>query len=53
MGGSSLSMAPAFVVGQLCDIVDLDGPLLSKCDVPHGLHYDGDLVAPPDVALWG
>ena len=27
MGGSSLAMAPAFVVGQLCDVVDLDGPI--------------------------
>ena len=26
MGGSTLAMAPGFVVGQLCDIVDLDGP---------------------------
>ena len=26
MVGTSLAMAPAFVVGQLCDIVDLDGP---------------------------
>ena len=26
MVGTSLAMAPAFVLGQLCDIVDLDGP---------------------------
>jgi L-Ala-D/L-Glu epimerase len=26
MGGSTLAMAPAFVLGQLCEIVDLDGP---------------------------
>ena len=27
MVGTSLAMAPAFVLGQLCDIVDLDGPI--------------------------
>ena len=26
MVGTSLAMAPAFILGQLCDIVDLDGP---------------------------
>ena len=26
--GSSLSMAPAFVIGQVCTFVDIDGPLL-------------------------
>ena len=27
MVGTSLAMAPAFVLGQLCDVVDLDGPI--------------------------
>ena len=27
MVGTSLAMAPAFLLGQYCDIVDLDGPL--------------------------
>ena len=26
MVGTSLAMAPSFVLGQLCDVVDLDGP---------------------------
>jgi L-alanine-DL-glutamate epimerase-like enolase superfamily enzyme len=30
MLGTSLSMAPSFVVAQLCDFVDIDGPLLPK-----------------------
>jgi L-alanine-DL-glutamate epimerase-like enolase superfamily enzyme len=53
MGGSSISMAPAFVVGQLCDIVDLDAPLLTKADVPHAIHYDDNRMRAPVAALWG
>jgi L-Ala-D/L-Glu epimerase len=53
MTGSSLSMAPAFVVGQLCRFVDLDGPLLLAADVRHPILYDGDRMHPPDRWLWG
>ncbi|TAK55463.1 MAG: dipeptide epimerase, partial [Gammaproteobacteria bacterium] len=41
MAGGSLAMAPAFVVGCLCDFVDIDGPLLAKYDRLPGLHFDG------------
>jgi hypothetical protein len=53
MGGSSLSMAPAFVIAQLCDIVDLDSPLLINSDVPHAIQYDGGQMPVPDAQLWG
>lgn len=53
MAGSSLSMAPAFVVGQLCSVVDLDGPLLAAADVPNAIRYDGGLMHPPEADLWG
>jgi hypothetical protein len=53
MGGSSLAMAPAFVLGQLCEIVDLDSPLLMKSDVAHAIAYEGDRVSVPDARLWG
>ena len=53
MAGSSLSMAPAFIVAQLCDIADLDGPLLSSCDIAPSIRYDGGWMHPPDRALWG
>lgn len=53
MAGSSLSMAPAFLVGQQCEFVDLDGPLLAIADVPHAIHYDGGWMYPPDPELWG
>ena len=53
MAGSSLSMAPAFVVGQLCTVIDLDGPLLSTSDVANGIRYDGSRMYPPEASLWG
>jgi L-alanine-DL-glutamate epimerase-like enolase superfamily enzyme len=52
-GGSSLSMAPAFIVGQLCDFVDLDGPLLSTSDVPNAIRYEGNNMSVPQAGLWG
>jgi L-Ala-D/L-Glu epimerase len=53
MAGSSLAMAPAMVLGQLCEFVDLDGPLLQRSDWSNGLRYDDGLISPPDAALWG
>lgn len=53
MAGSSLSMAPAYVVGQLCTFADLDGPLLSSADVPHPIRYQGSHMHAPQTALWG
>ena len=54
MTGSSLSMAPSYVVGQFCDFIDLDGPLFLKEDVNHGLKYaDGGIVSTPEPILWG
>lgn len=42
MMGSSLATAPAFVVGQLCDIVDLDGPVfLAQDETPSVQYIDG------------
>ncbi len=53
MVGTSLSMAPSFVVAQLCDFVDIDGPLLLKYDQPHGLKYVKGVVKGFDSRLWG
>jgi L-alanine-DL-glutamate epimerase-like enolase superfamily enzyme len=44
MVGTSLAMAPAFVVGQLCDIVDLDGPVFLKEDRKPSLTYEDGTV---------
>lgn len=53
MVATSLAMAPAMLVAQQADWVDLDGPLLLARDRTPALHYDGDTVSPPDAALWG
>jgi L-alanine-DL-glutamate epimerase-like enolase superfamily enzyme len=53
MAGSSLSMAPAFVLGQQCRFVDLDGPLLQSTDWPDGIVYRDGVASPPSPALWG
>lgn len=52
MGGSSLAMAPAFVVGQLCDVVDLDGPLSVVTDYSPSVVYEGGKIWCPET-LWG
>lgn len=52
MGGSSLAMAPSFVVGQLCDVVDLDGPISLLADYSPSVVYEDGTVWCPD-ALWG
>ena len=53
MSGSSLSMAPAFILAQRCAYVDLDGPLLQSEDWPEGLSYDNGLIQPPKPEFWG
>ncbi|WOC14879.1 N-acetyl-D-Glu racemase DgcA [Pseudochrobactrum sp. MP213Fo] len=53
MVGSSLAMAPALMVGQDADFIDLDGPLLLAKDREPALHYDGTTVSPPLAELWG
>jgi L-alanine-DL-glutamate epimerase-like enolase superfamily enzyme len=53
MVGSSLAMAPAVLLAQDAEFVDLDGPLLLARDREPGLRYDGSLVSPPEPALWG
>jgi len=52
MVATSLGTAPGFVLGQLADIVDLDGPLLIAEDREPGVVYDdGLLYAAPQI--WG
>ena len=53
MVGTSLAMAPAVLLAQGADFVDLDGPLLLARDRDPALTYSGSLVSPPDPALWG
>ena len=53
MVGTSLAMAPAVLLAQDAEFVDLDGPLLLARDREPALRYDGSLVYPPEPALWG
>jgi L-alanine-DL-glutamate epimerase-like enolase superfamily enzyme len=53
MGGSSLSIAPAFVLGCLVDLVDIDGPLLLRRDRLPGIRYERGWVTPPPASVWG
>lgn len=53
MVGSSLAMAPAVLVAQGAEIVDLDAPLLLAEDRDPPLGYEGTTVLPPLPALWG
>lgn len=52
MVGTSLAMAPAFVLGQLCDLVDLDGPIfLAQDRTPSMTYTDGKAWSGEHV--WG
>ena len=52
MVGTSLATAPGFVLGQLADLVDLDGPtFLAQDRTPSVVYADGMLFAGPEV--WG
>ena len=53
MCGSSLAMAPAFLIAQQCRYVDLDGPLLQRLDHSPAIRYEQGLMHPPSRALWG
>lgn len=53
--GTSLAMAPAFLIGQLCQFVDLDGPLMLRADRDPRMTYDAcsGSIQPPEPQLWG
>jgi L-alanine-DL-glutamate epimerase-like enolase superfamily enzyme len=53
MLSSSLSMAPAFVVAQGAEVVDLDGPLLLRQDIEHGFEFENNKMLPFGSELWG
>lgn len=53
MVSSSLAMAPAMIISQNAEFVDLDGPLLLAKDREGGLRFEGSTVFPPSAELWG
>ncbi|QTH21385.1 dipeptide epimerase [Rhizorhabdus wittichii] len=52
MIGSSLAMAPAYLVGQYCAVVDLDGPVFLKADPSPSVRYRDGLIDCPET-VWG
>lgn len=52
MMGSSWAMGPAFVLGQVCDIVDLDGPTFLATDRAPGVAYSNGAVS-CSGEVWG
>ncbi len=53
MLATSLAMAPAFLLAQLADYVDLDGPLLLAKDRDYGITFNNGVMQPPHPSLWG
>ena len=51
--GTSLGVAPALLVAQGADVVDLDGPLRLALDRGAGLRYEGSTICLADARLWG
>jgi L-alanine-DL-glutamate epimerase-like enolase superfamily enzyme len=52
MTGTSLCMAPAFLLGQICDVADLDGPVFLARDRARGVRYADGMIGIPE-AFWG
>lgn len=52
MCGTSLAAAPAYVLGQFCDIVDLDGPTFLVQDRTPSVHYEDGRIRCGDE-VWG
>lgn len=53
MVATSLAMAPATLLAQGAEFVDLDGPLLLAKDREHAIRYEDSTMMPPMPALWG
>lgn len=50
----SVGMAPGMVLAQLCEVVDLDGPLLQAEDWENPIQYDRTgVMSWPSTKLWG
>jgi L-alanine-DL-glutamate epimerase-like enolase superfamily enzyme len=52
MPGTSLAMAPAFVLGQQCDLADLDGAFYLREDRTPSVEYREGMIWCPDQ-VWG
>ncbi|MGH8035797.1 MAG: dipeptide epimerase, partial [Lysobacterales bacterium] len=53
MVGTSLAMAPGYVVAQLCRFADLDGALFLQQDRDNAMTYSDGILSAPVPELWG
>ncbi|MCW1432089.1 dipeptide epimerase [Novosphingobium sp. JCM 18896] len=53
MLGTGLAMAPAYVLASICDVVDLDAPLIVKDPAHRGVKHDGRQLHQFGADLWG
>ena len=53
MIGTSLAMTPAILVGQLCQVVDLDGPVFLQIDRQNPVSYIDGCIEWPRGNSWG
>lgn len=53
MMGSGLAMAPAYLVGTLCEVVDLDVSLLLKNPADAAVRHDGRRLSLFERTVWG
>ena len=53
MSSTSLGIAPAFLIAQRAEIVDLDAPLYLYKDRPSPIQFEVSKVFPPAAELWG
>ena len=53
MIGSSLAIAPAVLVSQGLELIDLDAPMLLAEDRDPPLSWSGSVIEPAASALWG
>ncbi|CUS45343.1 MAG: dipeptide epimerase [Pseudomonadota bacterium] len=53
MLATGLAMAPAYMLASLCEVVDLDAPLIVRHAAHAGIRHDGRLLHGFDADLWG
>lgn len=53
VASTSLSIAPAFALAQMADIVELDAPMLLRRDRLNGFRFQGGAIQLPENLLWG
>ena len=53
MSGTSLAVAPSYVIAMLCEVVDLDGPYSLVCDRAERMLYRDSIVSQPEPRFWG